>query len=584
MNFLLRPYAVSCGMKPVERRATRVALVKLESVNEERQERGGYFANYGAPACDGSSIAITADIKNTIRMHDISMFSSANTLAIAMIAVCLFSTVFMIRFLIALLLEQKWLTRPRLLNLPKKRKSSAVIRAGAPRHAQNELVKARISARQEISSSEHARSPGRLGVVRLSDENIGQSTKRRWLVVAVALSATLRLSAQTAESTEQKADTTSPTQSSDPQNPTSAASAVAATPLSTPAITGPLQPAPPITLDGRPLGKLNLNGVVSGLSLWQGNHLSGDNPAQAALSNGQVFIQKTSDWWQFYVQAGVYNILAIGTPFLPTEKAITNLYGTVPVAYLKLAPTKNTSILIGALPTLMGAEYTFSFENMNVERGLLWNQENAINRGIQVNQNLGKFTASLSWNDGYYSNRYSCLSGSFAYVTGPHSLSFIGMGNLAQTEFQTLATPVQNNSVMYAAIYTYTKGNWIVQPYYQYSNVPTNPSVGVTHGTSTNGGALLVSHTFKHGLSLAGRGEYLTSTGSSAEHSVNLLYGPGSAAWSITATPTFQYQRFFARGDLSIVRALSLTPGAAFGAAGDNPNQPRGVIELGFMI
>jgi len=121
------------------------------------------------------------------------MFSSVNTLAIAMIAVCLFSTVFMIRFLIALLLEQKWLTRPRLLNLPKKRKLSAVIRAGAPRHAQDELVKARISARQEISSSEHARSPGRLGVVRLSDENIGQSTKRRWLVVAVALSATLRL-------------------------------------------------------------------------------------------------------------------------------------------------------------------------------------------------------------------------------------------------------------------------------------------------------------------------------------------------------------------------------------------------------
>ena len=40
MNFLLRPYAVSCGMKRVERRATRLALVKLESVNGERQERG----------------------------------------------------------------------------------------------------------------------------------------------------------------------------------------------------------------------------------------------------------------------------------------------------------------------------------------------------------------------------------------------------------------------------------------------------------------------------------------------------------------------------------------------------------------
>ena len=38
----------------------------------------------------------------------------------------------------------------------------------------------------------------------------------------------------------------------------------------------------------------------------------------------------------------------------------------------------------------MGAEYTFTFQNMNIERGLLWNQETAVNRGIQVNQALGK--------------------------------------------------------------------------------------------------------------------------------------------------------------------------------------------------
>jgi putative OmpL-like beta-barrel porin-2 len=252
-----------------------------------------------------------------------------------------------------------------------------------------------------------------------------------------------------------------------------------------------------------------------------------------------------------YVQAGTFNILVLGTPFLSTEKAIDNLYGPVPVAYLKLAPAKNTSILVGALPTLMGAEYTFDFEN---------------------------------WNDGYYSNRYSWLSGSLTYVSGLHSLSFIGMGNLGQTAFQTLATPVQNNSVMYAAIYTYSKGNWIVQPYYQYSNVPTNPSIGVVHGTSTNGGALLVSRIFKHGFSLAGRGEYIASTGSAAENSVNLLYGPGSAAWSITLTPTFQYQRFFARGDLAFVRATSISPGSAFGPAGTNPNQPRGVMEVGFLF
>jgi hypothetical protein len=93
-----------------------------------------------------------------------------------------------------------------------------------------------------------------------------------------------------------------------------------------------------------------------------------------------------------------------------------------------------------------------------------------------------------------------------------------------------------------------------------------------------------VSRAFKHGFSLAGRGEYIGSTGGASQNSVNLMYGPGSAAWSITLTPTFQYQRFFTRGDFSFVRATSFTPGDVFGPHGTDPNQPRGVIEVGFLF
>ncbi len=154
--------------------------------------------------------------------------------------------------------------------------------------------------------------------------------------------------------------------------------------------------------------------------MWQGNHVPGDNPTQAALSNGQVWIQKTDGWFQFYLQAGAYTLPALATPFLDTGKTITDFYGPVPVGFVKLQAGKNTSFEIGALPTLIGAEYTFTFENMNIERGLLWNQENAVNRGIQVNQTMGKFTASLSWNDGFYSNRYTWLDGFFnVYQWGP---------------------------------------------------------------------------------------------------------------------------------------------------------------------
>ncbi len=354
--------------------------------------------------------------------------------------------------------------------------------------------------------------------------------------------------------------------------------------LPAPGMTGPLQLSPSVSFEAGPLGKLNLNGIASATGLFQSNPVPGNNTTQWSIANGELFLQKTSGWWQFYLQAGAYNLVSVGAPYISTQRAIDGLYGPIPVGYLKFTPTKSLSIQIGQLPTLMGAEYTFDFQNMNIERGLLWTQENAITRGIQLNQTLGKFTLSFSWNDGYYSNRYSWLSGALAYTTGPHTLSFIGMGNLSKTAYQTLATPVQNNGSMYAFIYTYTKGSWTVQPYFQVGNVPTNPGVGVVNGASTWGGAVLVNHSFKHGFSLPFRWEYLGTTGSAVKQSVNLLYGPGSAGLSLTVTPTYQYKHFFSRGDVSWVRAFDSTPGNAFGPQGTEQNQVRGVIEVGFLF
>ncbi len=355
-------------------------------------------------------------------------------------------------------------------------------------------------------------------------------------------------------------------------------------PLSTPAITGPLAELPPAIFEAGPFGKVAVNGFLTGMGLVQNNHVPGDKSSQVGMSNGQIVLQKTDGVFQFYLQAGAYDMPSLGTPFLATEKTISNFYGPVPVGFLKLQAGKNTSFEIGALPTLIGAEYTFTFENMNISRGLLWNQENAVTRGIQVNQTMGKFTASLSWNDGFYSNRYTWMSGSLAYTNGPHTLAFVGGGNLGQTAFQTAATPVQNNGSIYNVIYTYSKGSWILQPYFQYSDIPTNAKIGITKGASTTGGAILVSHAFKHGFSLPVRWEYITSSGSAAENSLNLMYGPGSNATSITATPTYQHGGFFFRADLAYVHAGNYTPGVVFGPAGLDNNQTRAVAEVGFIF
>jgi hypothetical protein len=401
---------------------------------------------------------------------------------------------------------------------------------------------------------------------------------------ALALAALGSASAQTS-ATASPAPAAPATSATSAVTPAPADQPAAPAPLTTPAITGPIQWLPPAMFNAGPLGKIAANGIVTGSGLVQTNHVPGDNDGQAALSNGQIFIQKADGKFQYFVQAGAYTLPSLATPFLAADKTVSDFYGPVPVVFGKVQAGKTTQFLFGALPTLMGAESTFTFQNMNIERGLLWNQENAVNRGIQVNQTLGKFfTASFSWNDGYYSNRYSWLSGALTYTKGPHSLAFEGMGNLGQTAYQTPATPVQNNSTMYAVVYTYTKGAWIVQPYYQYSNVPTNPAVGVVKGASTNGGALLVNHTFKHGFSLPARVEYITTSGNNAEQAVNLLFGPGSNGTSLTATPTFQYGGLFFRGDLSWVHAGSYTSGDVFGKNGTESDQFRAIAEVGFVF
>jgi hypothetical protein len=347
-----------------------------------------------------------------------------------------------------------------------------------------------------------------------------------------------------------------------------------------------LQWLPPATFDAGPLGKLSVNGIVTGYSAFQNNSVPGDDKAQATLSNGQIFIQKADGKVQYYIQAGVYTMPTLSVPFLNAQNTVNNFYGPVPVAYLKLQAAKNTQLLIGSLPTLMGAESTFTYQNFNIERGIVWNQENAVNRGLQVNQTLGKYlTASVSWNDGYYSDRYSWLSGSLTYTKGPHTLVYDGMGNLGQTAYQTAATPIQNNGYMHAVIYTYTKGPWIISPYFQYGDLPTNAKVGVVKGTSATGGAFNASYAFKSGFSLPVRVEYLTSSGSATDGSVNMLgFGAGSAGTTFTVTPTYQKGGMFLRGDVGYVHASDYAAESVFGKAGTDADQVRGVIEFGFIF
>jgi hypothetical protein len=160
-----------------------------------------------------------------------------------------------------------------------------------------------------------------------------------------------------------------------------------------------------------------------------------------------------------------------------------------------------------------------------------------------------------------------------------------GGGNLGFAKSTNLATPLlNNNGQVYDLIYEYNAAPWIVEPYFQSTLVPHNPEIGALKTTSTIGGAILVSYAFTDNILLAARAEYIGSTGSTTGGSANLMYGPGSEAWSLTLTPTFQYKQLFFRTEISYVDAEDWTSGAVFGTLGTEPSQVRGLIEAGVIF
>ena len=86
------------------------------------------------------------------------------------------------------------------------------------------------------------------------------------------------------------------------------------------------------------------------------------------------------------------------------------------------------------------------------------------------------------------------------------------------------------------------------------------------------------------GVSVPVRVEYIASTGNAAEGAPNLMYGPGSKAWSITVTPTYQHDAFFARFELSYVGTSSTTRGLVFGPNGNDTSQSRALLETGIVF
>jgi hypothetical protein len=375
-----------------------------------------------------------------------------------------------------------------------------------------------------------------------------------------------------------QAPTAPPTPAAEPAAPTSNA-------MTTPALTGPLVANPnplAINLPNLNLPTIYATGVLSGFALEQSDAIASDHEFRYDLDNAHLILQTTEGLIQFYAQAGYYSFPAVGYSYLNARRTTGDTFGWFPVGYLKLAPSDTFSVQAGKLPTLIGAEYAFTFQNMNIERGLLWFQEPITSRGVQGNLTVGPVALSISLNDGYYTSNYNWLTGLATWtIDKQNTLAVAAGGNFGQTRYSNaFTTPLaQNNSRIVNVIYTYNNAPWVITPYFQYTNVPDNASLGLTD-SSTYGAAILASYTINDNWSIAGRAEVIGSDGA-----LNLLgYGAGSTAYSFTLTPTYQEGIFFARAEGSIVGISDRAPGLGFGKSGSTDTQGRFVVEAGVMF
>jgi hypothetical protein len=376
-----------------------------------------------------------------------------------------------------------------------------------------------------------------------------------------------------------------------------------------PAFNGVIKANPNPTCFPTAVGDIYIGGALTGYGYTQTNPFPrefappGSTPDRVArfdFSNLQGWIQKPEGTFQFYVQGGGYAIPQLGFATYSSVYQTDNFFTPLPVAFGKIQFNDNWSIQAGRMPTLIGSEAPFTFQNLNINRGLLFVQENVINHGAQVNWSDGPWSVSVAGTDGFFSGEITWFTGSVAYkIDDSNTVGVNGGLNLGRQNvfnrslrYQFATPPFQQNSGIFNVNYTYANGPWIVTPYFQFTNVERDPRAGIATAASTYGGALLASYAFTDHFALAGRVEYEEQTGVRGSGTTSLLFGAGSNAFSVTVTPTFTFDRYVFRLEYAHVELGGITRGSladgtlgtGFGRTGNRRTQDRFMVETGITF
>jgi Putative beta-barrel porin-2, OmpL-like. bbp2 len=368
-----------------------------------------------------------------------------------------------------------------------------------------------------------------------------------------------------------------------------------ATPTPAPAASPSPSPAPSST--SLTLGPLTIDGVFSAFTMFtSGVNATGaldtttgvDNNNLTDISNAFLIVNKASGTFRYGFAAGAYNIPVVGFALNKTTQdgANTSLYGALPSVYVEYAPTGSFNLQAGKLATMTGQESTYTYENIDIQRGIIWNMEPAVSRGLRGTITGSKFNGALEVNDGYYSGNRLGFEGQITNTpSASTTVEVVFMLPNASAPANTTASIA--NKQLIDPMLTYTTGKWQFLPYLLFVNSPKSAALGYTNDEHAFGAAFMTTYALSSTWSLPLRVEYAKNGSAPGDTSLNanlLGYGPGSGAWTYTLTPTYRRGIFFARAEASDVNVTNFTPGIAFGSSGTQSNQFRTGLEAGLQF
>ncbi len=313
-----------------------------------------------------------------------------------------------------------------------------------------------------------------------------------------------------------------------------------------------------------------------------------DEISRTDVSNGVVTFTKNTGFFRFGITAGIYAFPVVGETMNPTTQAGANtaLYGYVPSYYVAFVPNAHLTISAGQLATLLGQENGFTYQNVDIQRGLLWAVESTFSRGVRVAYTQGKFTGDIEYNDGFYTARHRAFEGFLGWA--PSADTNVAVAFIApQANAPGNATAAIANKTECDFMLTQQLGKLQLLPYVLFVHSPASAALGYARAESATGAAFLAEYAFDARFSIGTRYEWFADNSSLTDASPNADfsgYGPGSHAQSFTVTPTYRANLFFARAEFSAVNASGAKPGLAFGPAGAGSLQTRLLVETGVQF